>query len=143
MSEKLLLAATVTFILMALGVALDSEDSLAAGRRDYFGIVITDFISLYPLLIAFVLWEHRSTRNSRYFSASVGLVATLAIVWSFKIDVFKAVEPVLILLYFFTLVSGFSSALWRFGIWLWRVFRYLTLKLQGLYASVHQGYQIP
>jgi hypothetical protein len=140
MSKKLLLAAAVTFILMALGVALDSEDSLAVGRRDYFGVVITEFISLYPLLIAFVLWEHRSTRNSRYFSAGVGLVATLAIVWSFKIDVFKAVEPVLILLYFFILVSGFSSALWRFGIWLWRVFRYLTLELQGACASVHQGH---
>ena len=138
MSKKLLLAAVMTFLVMALGVALDSEDSLAFGRRDYFGIVMTGCVGLYPLLIAFVLWEHRSSRNARCFSVSVGLLATLALVWSLEINVFRAVEPVLILLYIFILISGFSSVFWRFAIGLSRFVFFLTLKLKSLGASVHQ-----
>lgn len=131
MGKKLLLAAVTTFLLITLIVALDSEDSLAAGRHYYFGTVMTAFIYLCPVLIALVVWEHNSSRSLRYFSAGVGLIATLVLVWFLKIDVLKA-EQVLILLYVFFLISGFSSALCRLSVRLLRLVRYLALRLKTL-----------
>ncbi|MEI8403149.1 MAG: hypothetical protein WCG12_20285 [Alcaligenaceae bacterium] len=132
MGKKFLLAAVSTFLLIALIVALDSEESLASGRLKDFGTVMMEFIFVYPLLIAFVVWEHESSRSLRCFSASVGLVVILAMVWFFKINVFNAAGPVLVLLYIFILVSGVSSVFWRLSTRLWGWLCYLALKLKSL-----------
>lgn len=129
MSKKLLLAAVTTFLLITLIVAVDAEDSLAAGRHYYFGKVMTAFIYLCPVLIAFVVWEHKSSLIMRYFNAGIGLIATLAPVWFLKLEVL-GVEQVLFVLYVFFLMSGFSSALWRLSTRLWGLFRYLVSKFK-------------
>ncbi len=137
MSKKLLLAGVTTFLLITLIVALDAEDSLAAGRHYYFGTVMTAFIYLCPVLIALVVWEHKSSLIMRYFNAGIGLIATLAPVWILKIEVSR-VEQVLILFYVFFLVSGFSSALWRLSMRLWSLYRFLVSKCKLLNKALNR-----
>ena len=63
MSKKLVLAAVITFLSMAIGVAFYFDGSLAGARPYYLGDVVIYSILAYPLSVAIVLWEHRSPKS--------------------------------------------------------------------------------
>ncbi len=81
MGKKLLLAAVITFLLMAVAVAFYSDGSLAGAQPYHFGNVMLYSGFTYPLAAAIVIWEHRSSRTIKFWSAGAGLVIALAVVW--------------------------------------------------------------
>ena len=66
MGKKLLLAAVITFLLMAVGVAFYSDGSLAGAQPYHFGNVVIYSVFTFPLAVAIVVWEHRSSRSMKY-----------------------------------------------------------------------------
>jgi hypothetical protein len=141
MSKKLLLAAVITFLSMAVGVAFYSDGSLAGARPYYFGNVVIYSIFAYPLAAAIVVWEHRSSNMLKYCSAGTGLIMTLILVWSlgpvadmpsdFKTSG-AVIDRLILILSCFVFSSTFISIVGRLSIKLWRLLRDLTLKLKNL-----------
>ena len=141
MSKKLLLAAVITFLSMAVGVAFYSDGSLAGARPFYFGNVVIYSIFIYPLSAAIVVWEHRSSRMLKYCSAGVGLIISLILVWSmepvasmsfdFKTSA-AVIDRLVLILSCFIFSSLLISIIGRLSIRLWKLFRNLSLKLTQL-----------
>ena len=141
MSKKLLLAAVITFLLMAVCVAFDSDGSLAGARPYYFGNAMIYSIVTFPLAAAIVVWEHRSSRALKYCSAGTGLMITLLLVGSMEpvtamSSDFKTSGAVfnrlILLLSCFIFSSTFISIIGRLSIRLGKLLRDLTLKLKYL-----------
>jgi hypothetical protein len=141
MSKKLVLAAVITFLSMAIGVAFYSDGSLAGTRPYYLGNVVIYSIFAYPLSAAIVLWEHRSSRALKYFSAGIGLIVTLILIW--RIGPVVAVSPdvkmtgavidrLVVILSCFVFSSTLVSIAWRLLIRLISLLSYLTSKLKHL-----------
>lgn len=141
MSKKLLLAAVITFLSMAVGVALYSDGSLSGARPYYFGNVVIHSIFAYPLAAAIVVWEHRSSNMLKYFSAGSGLTMTLILVWSlgpvaampsdFKTSG-AVIDRLILILSCFVFSSTLISIVGRLSIKLCKLLRDLTLKLKNL-----------
>jgi hypothetical protein len=141
MSKKLLLAAVITFLSIAVCVAFYSDGSLAGARPYYLGDVVIYSIFIYPLSAAIVLWEHRSSRALKYWSAVTGLMMTILLVRSIGpvaavSSDFKTYAEVLyrlvVILSCFIFSSTLVSIAWRLSIRLISLLSYLTLKLKHL-----------
>jgi hypothetical protein len=141
MSKKLVLAAVITFLFMAVCVAFYYDGSLAGARPYYLGQVVIYSIFTYPLSVAIVLWEHRSSRALKYFSAGAGLIITLVLIWSMgpvaemssDLKIMGAViDRLIVISSCFILSSTFVSIAWRLSIRLISLLSYLTLKLKHL-----------
>jgi hypothetical protein len=141
MSKKLVLAAVITFLSMTVGVAFYSDGSLAGARPYYLGNVVIYSIFAYPLSAAIVLWEHRSSRALKYFSAGIGLIVTLILIW--RIGSVVAMSPdvkmngavidrLVVILSCFVFSSTLVSIAWRLLIRLISLLSYLTSKLKHL-----------
>lgn len=139
MSKKLVLAAVITFLSMAIGVAFYFDGSLAGARPYYLGDVVIYSIFAYPLSVAIVLWEHGSSRALKYFSAGAGLIMTLILIWSMgpvvamssDVKITGAViDRLVVILSFFIFSSALVSIAWRLSIRLISVLSYVTLKLK-------------
>lgn len=139
MGRKFLLAAVITFLSMAVGVALYSDGSLAGAWPYYLGNVVIYSIFTYPLSAAIVVWEHRSSRALKYWSAGAGLVITLTVVWmmgpvpsmSSELTTSVAViDRLILILSCFILSSSLISIAGRISIRLWALSRYLSLKVK-------------
>ena len=141
MSKKLLLAAVITFLLIAVCVAFYFDGSLAGARPYYLGEVVIYSIVTYPLSAAIVFWEHRSSRALKYFSAGTGLMTTLILVWGMEpvaamSSDFKTtgavIDRLILILSCFVFSSVLISIIGRLSIRLWKLFRNLSLKLTQL-----------
>ena len=141
MGKKLLLAAVTTFLSMAVCAAFDFDGSLAGARPLYLGEVVIYSIFAYPLSVAIVLWEHRSSRALKYCSAGAGLMITLILIWNlgpvaamssdFKTSV-AVVNRLIVIFSCFIFSSTLLSIVGRLSIRLWRLLRDLTFKLKHL-----------
>ena len=141
MSKKLLLAAVLTFLAMALGVAFYSDGSLAGARPDYLGNVVLGSIVCYPLAVAVVVWEHRSSRVLKYCSAGAGLLITLILIWimgpiaampsDLKTSV-AVIDRLILILSCFIFSSAVISIIGRLSIRLSKLLCNLSLTLKQL-----------
>ncbi len=141
MGKKFLLAAAMTFLSMAVCVAFYFDGYLAGARPYYFGTVVIYSILAYPLSVAIVFWEHRSSRALKYSSAGTGLIITLILVWSLgpvaaMSSDFKTsgavINRLILILSCFVFSSTLISIVGRLSIKLWKLLRDLTLKLKCL-----------
>jgi hypothetical protein len=141
MGKKLLLAAVTTFLLMAVVIAFYSDVSLAGAQPNYLGDVWIYSVFTFPLSAAIVLWEHRSSRSMKYWSAGAGLVVTIAIVWlmgpvpSMSSELKTSAEVFLrsiFILSCFIFSSSLISVAGRISIRVWALARYLFLKVKNL-----------
>ena len=141
MSKKLLLAAVLTFLAMALGVAFYSDGSLAGARPYYLGNVVLGSIVCYPLAVAVVVWEHRSSRVLKYCSAGAGLLITLILIWimgpiaampsDLKTSV-AVIDRLILILSCFIFSSAVISIIGRLSIRLSKLLCNLSLTLKQL-----------
>lgn len=141
MGKKLLLAAVTTFLSMAVCMAFYFDGSLAGARPFYLGQVVIYSIFAYPLSVAIVFWEHRSSRVLKYCSAGTGLIITLILVWSLgpvaaMSSDFKTsgavIDRLILILFCFVFSSTLISIVGRLSIKLWKLLRDQTLKLKNL-----------
>jgi hypothetical protein len=140
MGKKLLLAAVTTFLLMAVVVAFYSDGSLAGARPFHFGNVVIYSVFTFPLAAAIVVWEHRSSRAMKYWSAGVGLIITLTFVWMVgsvpaamsELKISGAVlDRLMLILSCFILSSSLMSVAGRTSIRIWELARHLSLKVKS------------
>jgi len=138
MGKKLLLAAVTTFLLMAVGVAFYSDGSLAGAQPYHFGNVMLYSVFTYPLAAAIVIWEHRSSRAIKLWSAGAGLVIALTVVWlmgpvpNMSSELKTSAEAFyrsIIILSCFILSSSLISVVARISIRIWVLTRHLSVKL--------------
>ena len=138
MFKKLLQAAAVLFLVLSFAVAVFSNEALGPGGEFYYGKVLLGFLISYPLVAAVIVWEHRSSRNLKYWSAGVGLIATLAVVYWVGLTGFKIADPdkfdeqLLLLLYLFVFVSSLTVVLERVLKLLWRLIQATVVKVNSL-----------
>jgi hypothetical protein len=138
MFKKLLQAAAVLFLVLSFAVAVFSNEALGPGGEFYYGKVLLGFIISYPLVAAVIVWEHHSSKHLKYWSAGVGLTATLAVVYwvgptGFKIaDPDKFDEQLLLLLYLFVFVSSLTAVIVRVLKILWRLIHATVVKVSGV-----------
>jgi hypothetical protein len=149
MSKKLLLAAIITFLSIAVGAAFYCDGSLAGARPYHFGNVVIYSIFTFPLAAAIVVWEHRSSRALKYWSAGAGLVITLTVAWivgpvpatSSELKISGAVlDRLIFIMSCFILSSSLMSLAGRISIRLWALFRYLGLKVKNLGRVLGKGF---
>jgi len=149
MGKKLLLAAVTTFLLMAVVVAFYSDGSLAGAQPFHFGNVVIYSVFTFPLAAAIVVWEHRSSRALKYWSAGAGLVITLTVAWmvgpvpatSSELKISGAVlDRLIFIMSCFILSSSLMSLAGRISIRLWALFRYLGLKVKNLGRVLGKGF---
>ena len=138
MFKKLLQAAAVVFLVLSFAVAVFSNEALGPGGDFYYGKVLLGFLISYPLVAAVIVWEHHSSKHLKYWSAGVGLIATLAVVYWVGLTGFKIADPdkfdeqLLLLLYLFVFVSSLTAVVLRILLLLWRV----------LYAAASKAYSL-
>ena len=138
MFKKLLQAAAVLFLVLSFAVAVFSNEALGPGGEFYYGKVLLGFLISYPLVAAVIVWEHRSSRNLMYWSAGVGLIATLADVYSVGLNVFNIADPdkldeqLILLLYLFVFVSSLTAVAVRILKMLWRLLQATVVKVNSL-----------
>ena len=140
MGKKLLLAAVTTFLLMAVSVAFYSDGSLAGAQTNYLGDVWIYSVFTFPLSAAIVIWEHRSSRALKCWSAGAGLVIALAVMWlmepasSLSSELQTSAEAFLrtiAILSCFILSSSLISVVGRISIRIWALARHLSLKVKS------------
>ena len=140
MGKKLLLAAVTTFLLMAVIFAFYSDGSLAGAHPYYLGDVGIYSVVTYPLAAAIVIWEHRSSRALKCWSAGAGLVIALAVMWlmepasSLSSELQTSAEAFLrtiTILSCFILSSSLISVVGRISIRIWALARHLSLKVKS------------
>ena len=142
MFKKLLQAAAVLFLVLSFAVAIFSNEALGPGGEFYYGKVLLGFLASYPLVAAVIVWDHRSSRKLKYWSAGVGLIATLACVYSVGLNVFNITDPdkldeqLILLLYFFVFVSCLTAVAGRVLKLLWRLMHATVVKLNSLGRTV-------
>ena len=141
MGKKLLLAAVTTFLLMAVVVAFYYDGSLAGAQPYYLGDVMRFSVVTFPLSAAIVIWEHRSSRAMKYWSAGAGLVIALTAAWllgsasSLSSELQTSAEAFLrsiFILSCFILSSSLMSVAGRISIRLLALARHLSLKVKNL-----------
>ena len=141
MGKKLLLAAVTTFLSMAVVFAFYSDGSLAGVQPYYLGDVGIYSVVTYPLAAAIVIWEHRSSRALKCWSAGAGLAIALTVLWlmepasSLSSELQTSAEAFLrtiAILSCFILSSSLISVVGRISIRLWVLTRHLFLKLKSL-----------
>ena len=141
MGKKLLLAAVTTFLLMAVVVAFYSDGSLAGAKSNYLGDVWIFSVFTFPLSAAIVIWEHRSSRALKCWSAGAGLAIALTAVWlmgpasSLPSELQTSAEAFLrsiFILSCFIFSSSLISVAGRISIRVWALARYLFLKVKNL-----------
>ena len=141
MGKKLLLAGVTTFLLMAVVIALYSDGSLAGAHSNYLGDVGIYSVVTYPLSAAIVIWEHRSSRALKCWSAGAGLAIALTAVWllgpasSLSSELQTSAEAFLrsiFILSCFIFSSSLVSVAGRISIRVWALSRYLSLKVKNL-----------
>ena len=141
MGRKLLLAAVTTFLLMAVVIAFYSDGSLAGAQPNYLGDVCIYTVVTFPLSAAIVIWEHRSSRALKCWSAGAGLAIALTAVWllgpasSLSSQLQTSAEAFLrsiFILSCFIFSSSLISVAGRISIRLWGLSRYLFLKVKNL-----------
>ena len=140
MGKKLLLAAVTTFLLMAVIFAFYSDGSLAGAHPYYLGDVGIYSVVTYPLAAAIVIWEHRSSRALKCWSAGAGLVITFTVLWlmepasSLSSELQTSAEAFLrtiAILSCFILSSSLISVAGRISIRIWALARHLSLKVKS------------
>ena len=140
MGKKLLLAAVTTFLLMAVIFAFYSDGSLAGAHPYYVGDVGIYSVVTYPLAAAIVIWEHRSSRALKCWSAGAGLVITFTVLWlmgpvpSLSSELQTSAEAFLrtiTILSCFILSSSLISVVGRISIRIWALARHLSLKVKS------------
>ncbi len=138
MGKKLLLAAVTTFLLMAVGFAFFSDGSFAGVHPYYLGDVVIYSVVTFPLSAAIVIWEHRSSRALKFWSAGAGLVIALTAVWlmgpvpNMSSELKTSAEAFyrsIIILSCFILSSSLISVVVRISIRIWVLTRHLSVKL--------------
>jgi zinc transporter ZupT len=141
MGKKLLLAAVTTFLLMAVVIAFYSDGSLAGAHSNYLGDVWIYSVFTFPLSAAIVIWEHRSSRALKCWSAGAGLAIALTAVWllgpasSLSSELQTSAEAfyrTIAILSCFIFSSSLISVAGRISIRLWALVRHLILKLKNL-----------
>ena len=137
MGKKLLLTAVIMFLSMAVVVAFFSDGSLAGAHSHHLGNVVIYSVVTFPLAAATVVWEHRSSRAIKLWSAGLGLVITLTVAWSMgpvpsmSSELKTSAEAFyrsIIVLSCFILSSSLISVAGRILIRLWALIRHLSLK---------------
>ncbi len=142
MFKKLLQAAAVLFLVLSFAVAVFSNEALGPGGEFYYGKVLLGFLISYPLVAAVIVWEHHSSKHLKYWSAGVGLIATLAVVYSVGLTGFNIADPdkfdeqLLLLLYLFVFVSSLASVVGRVLLLLWRLLQAVVTKVKGLSGAL-------
>lgn len=140
MGKKLLLAAVTTFLLMAVIFAFYSDGSLAGAHPYYLGDVGIYSVVTYPLAAAIVIWEHRSSRALKCWSAGAGLVITFTVLWligpvpNMSSELKMSAEAFLrtiAILSCFILSSSLISVVGRISIRIWALARHLSLKVKS------------
>ena len=140
MGKKLLLAAVTTFLLMAVIFAFYSDGSLAGAHPYYLGDVGIYSVVTYPLAAAIVIWEHRSSRALKCWSAGAGLVITFTVLWlmgpvpNMSSELKMSAEAFLrtiTILSCFILSSSLISVVGRISIRIWALARHLSLKVKS------------
>ncbi len=137
MFKKLLQAAAVLFLVLSFAVAVFSNEALGPGGEFYYGKVLLGFLLSYPLVAAVIVWEHRSSRKLKYWSAGVGFITTLACVYSVGLNVFNITDPdqldeqLILLLYFFVFVACLTAVAGRVLKLLWRLLNAVAVKVTG------------
>lgn len=140
MGKKLLLAAVTTFLLMAVIFAFYSDGSLAGAHPYYLGDVGIYSVVTYPLAAAIVIWEHRSSRALKCWSAGAGLVITFTVLWligpvpNMSSELKMSAEAFLrtiAILSCFILSSSLISVVGRISIRIWTLARHLSLKVKS------------
>ncbi len=138
MIKKLLQAAALLFLVLSFAVAVFSNEALGPGGEFYYGKVLLGFLISYPIVVAVIVWEHHSSRNLMYWSAGVGLIATLAVVYSVGLTGFNIADPdkldeqLILLLYLFVFVSSLTVVVVRVLEMLWRLLHVTTKKVYRL-----------
>ncbi len=138
MFTKLLQAAAVLFLVLSFAVAVFSNEALGPGGEFYYGKVLLGFLISYPLVAAVIVWEHRSSKKLKYWSAGVGFIATLAVIYSVELTGFKIADPdkfdeqLILLLYLFVFVSSLTAFAVRILLLLWRLLRATVVKVNSL-----------
>ena len=138
MFKKLLQAAAVLFLVLSFAVAVFSNEALGPGGEFYYGKVLLGFLISYPLVAAVIVWEHHSSKHLKYWSAGVGLIATLAVVYSVGLTGFKIADPdkfdeqLILLLYLFAFVSSLTAVVGRVLNMLWRLIHATVVKVNGV-----------
>jgi hypothetical protein len=141
MGKKLLLAAVTTFLLIAVGFAFFSDGSFAGVHPYYLGDVVIYSVVTFPLSAAIVIWEHRSSRALKFWSAGAGLVIALTAVWllgpasSLSSELQTSAEAFLrsiFILSCFIFSSSLISVAGRISIRVWVLVRCLSLKVKSL-----------
>jgi biotin transporter BioY len=142
MIKKLLQAAAVVFLMLAFAVAVFSNEALGPGGEFYYGKVLLGFLISYPLVAAVIVWEHHSSRNLKYWSAGVGIIATLVFVYSVGFTEFNIADPdkfdeqLLLLMYLFAFVSSLTTCAVRILKILWRLLHATVVKVNSLSRSL-------
>ena len=145
MGKKLLLAAVTTFLLMAVSVAFYSDGSLAGAQTNYLGDVWIYSVFTFPLSAAIVIWEHRSSRALKCWSAGAGLVIALTAVWllgpasSLSSELQTSGEAFLrsiFILSCFIFSSSLISVAGRISLRIWALSRYLSLKIKNIVGAL-------
>ena len=142
MFKKLLQAAAVLFLVLSFAVAVSSNEALGPGGEFYYGKVLLGFLLSYPLVAAVIVWEHRSSRNLKYWSVGVGFIATLALVYAVGLKVFNIADPdkfdhqMIALLYVFIFVSCLTAVAGRTLKLLWGLSYAFFVKVNGLVRAL-------
>ena len=137
MFKKLLQAAAVVFLLTSFAVAVLSVEALGPRTNEYYNKAHTAFLLIYFFVAAVIVWEHNASRSLKYFSAGVGLIPIVALVYATWFDGFVSrdlearADNILFLLYIFVFVSSLASVVGRVLLLLWRV----------LYATSSKAYR--
>jgi biotin transporter BioY len=137
MFKKLLQAAAVLFLVLAFAVAVFSNEATGPSGNFYYSSALMGFVFSYPLVAFVIVWEHRSSRNLKYWSAGVGLIATLACVYWAGVNVFKITDPakldeqLILLLYLFAFVSCLTAVAGRVLKLLWRLLHATVVKINA------------
>ena len=138
MFKKLLQAAAVVFLLTSFAVAVLSIETLGPRTNEYYNKAHTAFLLIYFFVAAVIVWEHNASRSLKYFSAGVGLIPIVALVYATWFDGFVSrdlearADNILFLLYIFVFVSSLASVVGRVLLLLWRV----------LYAAASKAYSL-
>jgi len=125
---------------MAVIFAFYSDGSLAGAHPYYLGDVGIYSVVTYPLAAAIVIWEHRSSRALKCWSAGAGLVITFTVLWlmgpvpSLSSELQTSAEAFLrtiTILSCFILSSSLISVVGRISIRIWALARHLSLKVKS------------
>jgi len=126
---------------MAVGFAFFSDGSFAGVHPYYLGDVVIYSVVNFPLSAAIVIWEHRSSRALKFWSAGAGLVIALTAVWllgpasSLSSELQTSAEAFLrsiFILSCFIFSSSLISVAGRISIRVCVLVRYLSLKVKSL-----------